>query len=78
MKFEKRIRYFGQSPDDADNYELFISASGSKEEIQKVKDELDKKLFRTEIKNSTLYAKFIGEYLAVLNKERWLDKEGWK
>jgi len=55
---------------------LFVKATGKEKEILQIKSELEKKLFQTELKDGTLIGKFTGEYIVVLDRVRWLDKEG--
>ena len=77
---KKQVVFFGQNPDgdDTTSYEIFVKASGTKEEIYKVKSDLEKKLFKTEINDNSLVAKFVGEYIVSMDRIRWLDKEGWQ
>ena len=61
---KKQVVFFGQNPDgdDTTSYEIFVKARGAKAEIEKLKSDLEKKLFSTEIKDNSLVAKFIGEF----------------
>jgi hypothetical protein len=73
----KKILHFGQHLCNKETYELFVSASGLMVDLFKLRKELEKKLFKTEMMDGSLLAKFQGEYLVVVNMVRWLEKNRW-
>ena len=75
---KKRILHFGQHPNHEQTYELFVSASGQMGDLFKLRKELEKKLFKTEMKNGELLGKFEGEYFIVHRMITYLDSVGWK
>ena len=74
----KKILHFGQHPNHKETYELFVAVSSPMGDLFKLRTDMEKKLFKTEMKDCELLGKFEGEWLVVNNMVRYLDREGWE
>jgi len=73
---EKRILHFGQNEDHPDSYDLVVMAEGP--EIEEIKQQLTERLFKVTEYQGHVTAIFTGEWRAIINRLRFLDREGWE
>ena len=73
---QKKILHFGQNEDYPDSYDLVISAAGP--DLNLVRKQLADRLFRVTEYQGNITAIFTGEWEAIVNRLRFLEREGWQ
>lgn len=74
---EKRIMHLWEA-EDPGSYELAMTASGSAEDRDRLRQQLKRWLFKVTDQGDSITARFTGEWLAAANKMRQLEREGWE